>query len=48
VSESIDFIVAAYAITWVVLIAYAVRLHRVSRRAMAQYREAGRAGGYHE
>ena len=39
------FVVAAYAVTWVVLIGYAVRLIRVERRAAALLRESTRPGG---
>jgi hypothetical protein len=31
------FIVAAYTLTWLVLIAYAIRLWRASTRARAEY-----------
>ena len=34
------YIVAAYAVTWFVVIAYAVRLHAVTRRARDLYEEA--------
>ena len=37
------FIVAAYAVTWVVLIGYSVRLSRVRRRAATLQNEAMRA-----
>lgn len=40
--ESNGYIVAAYVLTWVVLVAYAVRLHGVSRRAQQQYADAVR------
>jgi hypothetical protein len=40
--DTMGYIVAAYAITWVALIAYAVRLHRVSQRARTEYHEASR------
>lgn len=40
---NLDFVVAAYAVTWVFLIAYAVRLHLVSRRARALLDEAAQA-----
>ena len=40
-----QFVVAAYAVTWVVLIGYAVRLIRVERRAAALLRESVRPGG---
>lgn len=44
------FIVAAYAITWLGLIGYAVRVHRLSRRLRAEFSEAQReaaSGGGH-
>ncbi len=47
---NIDFVVAAYAVTWVFLIVYGVRLHLVSRRARSQLAEAAqkRPGGDRE
>lgn len=36
------YIVVAYGLTWVVLIGYALRLHRVSRHAQAEFTEASR------
>jgi hypothetical protein len=39
---NLDFVVAAYTVTWVFLVAYAVRLHLVSRRARALLEEAAR------
>jgi hypothetical protein len=44
-SDNSRFIIAAYTVTWVCFVAYAVRLHLVARRARAQYDEATRAGG---
>jgi hypothetical protein len=35
------FVIAAYVVTWVVLIGYAWRLSRVSRRAAALHSESG-------
>ena len=37
------FVIAAYVVTWVVLIGYSVRLFLVSRRAVAVYDESVRA-----
>ena len=37
-----SYVIAAYAVTWVMLLAYAVRLHRVARRAETQFAEASR------
>jgi len=37
------FIVAAYVVTWAVLIAYAIRLHVVTRRARDELVRAARA-----
>ena len=45
-SDNNGYIVAAYAVTWVAIIAYLVRLNAVARRAMAHYAEAARAGGH--
>jgi len=42
VPDSNGYLVAAYAVTWFVLVAYAVRLHRVARRAEQDYAEAAR------
>jgi hypothetical protein len=44
-ADNTVYIAAAYVVTWVVLIGYAIRLHGVSRRARAQYDEASRSGG---
>lgn len=40
--ESKGFIVAAYVVTWVMLVGYAIRLHAVSRRARQQFADAVR------
>ena len=40
--DNSGYITAAYAVTWFVFIAYAVRLHLVARRARAQYLDASR------
>lgn len=40
--ESNGYIVAAYVLTWVVLVGYAIRLHAVSRRSRQQYADAVR------
>lgn len=37
------FVIAAYVITWAVLIGYAVRLYAVNRRASALHDESVRA-----
>lgn len=34
------FVIAAYVVTWVVLIGYAVRLHLVNRRSAALHEES--------
>lgn len=39
------FIVAAYAITWITFIAYALRLAGVMRRSREQLRQASRGAG---
>lgn len=39
------FIIAAYAVTWVTVVAYAVRLVLVSRRANAQLEQASQGAG---
>ena len=41
------YIIAAYVVTWVAIIGYAVRLHFVMQRARAQLEQASRsdAGG---
>ncbi len=39
---SLNFVIAAYTVTWVVLGAYALHLHAALRRARAQYDQAGR------
>lgn len=39
------YIVAAYVLTWVALLAYAARLVRVSRRAQEQLEQASRGAG---
>jgi hypothetical protein len=41
-SESNGYIIAAYTVTWITLIGYAIRLHLVSRRARAQMESASR------
>ena len=43
--ESNGYIVAAYVLTWVMLVGYAVRLARVSRRAKEQLEQASRGAG---
>jgi hypothetical protein len=43
-ADNVTYIAAAYVVTWIVLIGYAIRLHGVSRRARAQYEEASRPG----
>ena len=40
--DNTGYIVAAYVITWVVLVGYAVRLQAVSRRARARLEQATR------
>lgn len=47
-SENMGYIVAAYGIAWIVLVGYALRLHRVSRRAQAEFAEASQEGGNRE
>lgn len=49
-ADNTGFIVAAYTVTWVVLLAYAIRLHRLSRRAREQFTDAARypTGAEHE
>ncbi|HEX7121879.1 MAG TPA: CcmD family protein [Gemmatimonadaceae bacterium] len=47
-SDNIGYIVAAYGITWIVLVGYALRLHRVSRRAQAEFGQASQEGGDRE
>ncbi|HWP02987.1 MAG TPA: hypothetical protein VNL96_06000 [Gemmatimonadaceae bacterium] len=43
-----NYVIAAYAITWVVFVAYALRLERVTRRVRARRDEAARGvGGTH-
>ena len=46
-SSSINFVIAAYALTWVCLAAYAVHAHGALRRAREEYQRATRqsAGG---
>ncbi len=39
---SLNFVIAAYAVTWVVLGAYALQAHAALRRARAQYDAATR------
>jgi CcmD family protein len=40
--DGMGFIVAAYTITWLGLIGYAIRLHRLSQRVRAEFTEAAR------
>ena len=40
--DGMGFIVAAYAITWLGLLGYALRLHRLSERMQAEFTEASR------
>lgn len=44
------YIIAAYAVTWIALIGYAIRLALVSRRASRRFAEVSglRAGADHE
>jgi CcmD family protein len=46
VPDNNGYIVAAYAITWAVIIAYMLRLNALMRRARAHFAEASRAGSY--
>lgn len=40
-----SYVIAAYAITWAVFVAYAFRLERVTRRARARRDEVARSSG---
>jgi CcmD family protein len=42
--ESNGYIVAAYVVTWVVILGYALRLVRVTRQANEQLERASRSG----
>ncbi|MDH5234444.1 MAG: hypothetical protein OEW77_05740 [Gemmatimonadota bacterium] len=41
-ASSINFVIAAYALTWVCLVAYATYVHRTLRRARDEYQRASR------
>ena len=41
--DSNNYVVAAYVVTWIMLLGYALRLHAVSRRSREQYAEASRS-----
>lgn len=41
-SESLSFVIAAYALTWVCLIAYTLFAHGTLRRARAEHAQATR------
>ncbi|MEX2181274.1 MAG: hypothetical protein WD771_04485 [Gemmatimonadaceae bacterium] len=44
--SSINFVIAAYALTWLALVAYAFHAHRTLRRARDEYdRATGQAAG---
>jgi hypothetical protein len=43
-SEGNGYIIAAYAITWVMILAYAGRLMVVAKRARDQLEQASRSG----
>jgi hypothetical protein len=44
-ADGMGYIVAAYAVTWVALVGYAIRLVGVTRRAQAQLERASRDAG---
>jgi CcmD family protein len=44
-AEGMGYIVAAYVVTWIGLVGYAVRLMGVSRRAREQFERASRDAG---
>jgi len=44
-TNSNNFIIAAYVVTWVTVIAYAVRLVLVTRRAKEQLEQASQGAG---
>lgn len=46
--NNMAYVAAAYGLTWVVLVVYAVRLHGVSRRAREEFVDASREGGERE
>ncbi len=43
-ADGSNFVVAAYAVMWIGLIGYGIRLHRVSRDARRRLDEASREG----
>ena len=43
-SDNTTFVVAAFAITWVVMLGYLLHLRRASRRAHAAFDQATRPG----
>ena len=44
IASNVPFVIAAYALTWVVLLAYAWRLARKDSRARAGHARAGARG----
>ena len=41
---NVTFVVAAFAVTWLVIVGYLLQLRRASRRARAAFEQATRSG----
>jgi hypothetical protein len=45
VGDTNGFLIAAYAVMWIGLVGYGIRLHRVYRESRQRFEEASRDGG---